>query len=266
MRGRKAATKMPTELEITKGKLALLARKLKGIELSGHEYVSDDLPADWLDRLRRASRKEAAQNAPKAQPAVVAKAKGETLEKIEQEVSGCKKCALAETRTNTVFGVGDPNAKIMFIGEAPGAEEDKRGEPFVGRAGKLLTDMIGAMGFERNDVYIANIIKCRPPGNRDPLPSEVEQCEQYLKRQIANIGPEVICALGRVSAQTLLKSGETISRLRGKFHTYEDTPLLPTFHPAYLLRNPSAKKETWEDLQMILKKLGLEAPQQKGKD
>lgn len=257
---------MPGELHITREKLALLANKINALKLSGHECVIDGLPDNWLDRLQSAARKEAAQIPQKPPSLARLNAIGETLEKIEGEVSVCEKCPLAKTRANTVFGVGNPKAKIMFIGEAPGAEEDKRGEPFVGRAGNLLTDMIGAMGFERKEVYIANILKCRPPGNRDPLPSEVALCEPYLKRQIAHVGPKVICALGRVSAQTLLKTKDPISRLRGEFHTYEETPLLPTFHPAYLLRNPPAKKEAWEDLQMILKKLGFSVPAKGGKE
>ena len=152
----------------------------------------------------------------------------------------------------------------MFIGEGPGAEEARRGEPVEGRAGQLLTAMIEkGMNLRRADVYIANIVKCRPPGNRDPEPLEVESCEPYLKRQIAVIQPEVICALGRVAAQTLLKTATPISSLRGEFHEYEGIPLLPTFHPAYLLRNPAMKKEAWGDLKTILRRLGLPVPADK---
>lgn len=256
---------MPSSHEILSGKLGRLARELAALKLNGRHFVNEGLPEGWLDRLRGAAKKEAAKYAPQGAARTII-IKDRSLEEIERQVEGCKLCGLSTTRANTVFGVGDKSAKILFVGEAPGAEEDKTGEPFVGRAGKLLTDMITAMGFSRGEVYIANIIKCRPPGNRDPLPSEVASCEPYLKRQIAMIEPEVICALGAVAAKTLLRVNTPISKLRGEFHQYENTPLLPTYHPAYLLRNPSAKKDAWEDLQMILKKLGLKAPANKGSD
>lgn len=188
------------------------------------------------------------------------KAGKEKLEDIRKEVSACRKCSLAETRTNTVFGVGDAKARLMFIGEGPGADEDLQGEPFVGRAGKLLTKMIEGMGLSREEVYIANIVKCRPPGNRDPKPEESSMCIGYLERQIAAIRPQVICALGKVAAQTLLRSDKPIGALRGRFHEYGSSVLLPTYHPSYLLRNPSAKKDAWEDLKMILGRMGLTVP------
>lgn len=174
------------------------------------------------------------------------------LEKLSKKVKRCKSCVLHETRNETVFGTGDmENAGLMFVGEAPGAEEDKQGKPFVGRAGKLLTKMIEAIGYRREEVFIANVLKCRPPGNRDPKPEEVESCEQFLIRQIELIKPVVICALGAHAAHTLLKTKIPIGRLRGSFHDYHGVPLLVTYHPAFLLRSPSFKKESWKDLQLL---------------
>lgn len=182
-----------------------------------------------------------------------------SLSEIREEIGDCQRCKLAGGRQNIVFGVGNESAELMFIGEAPGAEEDHQGVPFVGRAGQLLTRMIGAMGLTRDDVYIANIIKCRPPGNRDPEMDEVVNCEPFLQKQIEAIQPKVIVSLGRVSAQTLLRVNTPISRLRGRWMTYHKTPLMPTFHPAYLLRNPGAKRDVWNDLQNVMAKLGLAA-------
>ena len=174
-----------------------------------------------------------------------------TLETIEREAFSCTQCSLSKTRTNLVFGSGNPNAKLMFVGEAPGMEEDMQGMPFVGRAGQLLTKIIQSIGLERKDVYIANILKCRPPKNRNPLPTEINACEHYLIRQIEIIKPKVICALGTFAAQTLLRNQEPISRLRGNFYDYHGSKLIPTFHPAYLLRNPSGKRPVWEDMKKI---------------
>ena len=161
----------------------------------------------------------------------------------------CKLCTLG--RSQVVFGVGNPKARLMFVGEAPGEEEDKRGEPFVGRAGQLLTKIIEAIGLTRDQVYIANVIKCRPPGNRNPEPDEVEQCEPFLFRQIDIIQPRVIVPLGKFAAQSLLKTMDPITRLRGRQYDYRGAALIPTFHPAYLLRNPSAKREVWEDMKKV---------------
>jgi DNA polymerase len=179
----------------------------------------------------------------------------EQLKKVFQEMANCQLCQLAKTRHSLVFGDGNPNAQIVFVGEAPGADEDKHGLPFVGRAGQLLTDIIKAMGLKRKDVYICNILKCRPPGNRNPLPNEIGLCEPFLKKQLQVISPQVICALGTFAAQTLLQTDITISALRGRFHSYAGIKLMPTYHPAYLLRNPSAKKPVWEDVQMIMKEI-----------
>ncbi|VAX23267.1 Uracil-DNA glycosylase, family 4 [hydrothermal vent metagenome] len=226
--------------EILYGKLARLKLQLETLKLHGHQYVEFPGDYNWLARIGKATMNP--------------------IEIVAAQVESCELCPLAKTRTNAVFGVGDVKARLMFIGEAPGRDEDLKGEPFVGRAGALLTRMIKGMGLEREDVYIANIIKCRPPKNRNPEPVEVDNCEPYLKRQINIIKPEIICALGAVSAQTLLKTKTPISRLRGQFYQYEGAPLLPTFHPAYLLRNPSAKTDAWSDLQMIMEKLGLKIP------
>ncbi|HEV3417497.1 MAG TPA: uracil-DNA glycosylase [Pirellulales bacterium] len=181
------------------------------------------------------------------------------LDIVRTEVAGCTRCSeLAAGRTQTVFGVGNPNARLMFIGEAPGADEDRQGEPFVGRAGQLLTRIIEACRLTRDQVYIANVIKCRPPGNRNPLPDEVINCRGYLERQVAIIRPEFICCLGAVAAQAVLKTEMSIGRLRGKFHDYEGIPVVCTYHPAYLLRNPDAKRFTWDDMKMLMLRMGVE--------
>ena len=171
------------------------------------------------------------------------------------DMAECRLCRLGTTRKNLVFGDGNVRSKIVFVGEAPGADEDEQGLPFVGRAGQLLTKIIEAMGLSRKDVYICNILKCRPPQNRNPLPDEIAACEPFLKQQLKSISPRVICALGTFAAQTLLKTEVPISVLRGRFHFYEGIKLMPTYHPAYLLRNPSAKKLVWEDVQVIMKEL-----------
>lgn len=183
---------------------------------------------------------------------------GDTLPIIQAEVAGCQKCELAETRNKTVFGVGNPNARLCFLGEAPGADEDQQGEPFVGRAGQLLTRIIEACTLTRSDVYILNVLKCRPPGNRNPLPHEVTACRGYLDRQLALIRPEYICCLGTIAAQTLLETDTPIGRMRGKFFEYRGIQVMCTYHPAYLLRNPAAKKDVWEDMKVLMRKLGIE--------
>ena len=174
-----------------------------------------------------------------------------SMEKIRAAVESCQSCPLHETRTNTVPGAGNENARLVFVGEAPGADEDRQGIPFVGRAGQKLTQIIEAMGLSRSEVYIANVLKCRPPGNRNPLPEEVQACEPYLIAQLRLIKPRVICALGAFAAQTLLRTDQRISRLRGQFHTYQGIKLMPTYHPAFLLRNPRSKRDVWEDVQKV---------------
>lgn len=190
------------------------------------------------------------------------------LKKVAQEVEQCSKCDLSTTRTKTVPGQGSPNARIFFIGEAPGADEDLQGKPFIGRAGQLLGKMILAMGLERGDVFIGNILKCRPPGNRDPRPEEIVRCLPYLKRQIELIKPEVIIALGAHAARTLLETKKPIGQLRGRFHGYhndessEPVKLMPTYHPAYLLRNYSKdnRKKVWDDIKTVMAELDMQLP------
>jgi uracil-DNA glycosylase family 4 len=174
------------------------------------------------------------------------------LAELAKVVSVCERCALHASRKQTVFGVGNPNAKLMFIGEAPGADEDAKGEPFVGRAGQLLTKIIAAMGMTREEVYIGNILKCRPPQNRDPQPSEVQCCEEYLRAQIALIKPKYICALGRIAAHWLLKTEAPLGALRAGTHTYEGIPVIVTYHPAALLRNPAFKAPCWDDMKKLM--------------
>lgn len=172
-----------------------------------------------------------------------------SLEQLRVSISDCMQCPLGQTRTNFVFGVGNAHADVVVIGEAPGAEEDRQGEPFVGRAGLLLNDILKAVHFTREEVFICNILKCRPPNNRDPLSSEVECCEPYLHQQLKLINPKMILALGRIAAQTLLRTNDTLTKLRASEHRYQGIPLMVTYHPAALLRNPNWKRPTWEDVQ-----------------
>ncbi|MDI9569768.1 MAG: uracil-DNA glycosylase [Pseudomonadota bacterium] len=174
------------------------------------------------------------------------------LEGLRAELGNCRRCRLHLGRRNLVFGEGSPRATLVFVGEAPGADEDAQGRPFVGRAGQLLTRIIEAMNMKRSEVYICNILKCRPPGNRNPDSVEIAACEPFLVRQLQAIRPRAICALGTIAAQTLLKTGAPISTLRGRWHSYHDIPLMPTYHPAYLLRNPAQKRQVWEDVQKIM--------------
>jgi len=177
---------------------------------------------------------------------------------LEAGVASCRACGLHQTRTQAVFGVGDRNANLLVIGEAPGADEDRQGEPFVGRAGQLLNAMLFAMGFRREQVFIANILKCRPPGNRDPRAEEAAHCEPFLLRQVELVRPKVILAVGRISAQNLLRSSDTVGRLRGRVHAFgsRGIPVVVTYHPAYLLRSPDQKPKAWQDLQRVMQLLG----------
>ena len=188
-----------------------------------------------------------------SEPIRVFTSQADALSRLKVEIGpDCPRCKLHTLgRRQVVFGVGNPNADLMFVGEAPGADEDVQGEPFVGRAGQLLTKIIEAIDMKREDVYIANVIKCRPPQNRNPEPDEVEQCEPFLFRQIETIKPKVIVALGKFAAQSLLKTSEPITRIRGREYKYRDAILMPTYHPAYLLRNPSSKREVWEDMKRV---------------
>ena len=177
---------------------------------------------------------------------------------LREALGECERCRLSEERNTIVFGVGNPKADIVFVGEGPGRDEDIKGEPFVGRAGQLLTKIIEAMGLTRNDVYICNVVKCRPPNNRNPRPDEIAACRPFLEKQLDTIGPKFIVALGSHAAQTLLDTEIRISDLRGRFHDYRNgIRLMPTYHPAYLLRNAGKKKETWEDMQQIMRELNL---------
>ena len=180
---------------------------------------------------------------------------GETLVDLAASAAGCALCRLSEQRKMVVFGEGDPDAGVMFVGEGPGAEEDRTGRPFVGQAGKLLDRMIFAMGFDREQVYIANVVKCRPPGNRDPKEDEVAACAAYLERQIDLIKPKVIVALGKPASRRLTGTNKPMGALRGRWSSYRGVPLMPTFHSAYLLRNPKAKSEVWEDLKLVMRRL-----------
>ena len=184
------------------------------------------------------------------------------LEELEHFINGCDKCRLSKERKNIVFGEGPPNARLVFVGEAPGMDEDLTGKPFVGQAGKLLTDIIKAMGLTRDQVYICNIIKCHPPRNRDPERDEIEMCLPFLETQLSLIQPEIICAIGRISAQSLVREDFKFTRERGQWQSFRGIPLMPTYHPAYLLRYPQAKKAVWEDMQQIMKKLGLKDPRE----
>ena len=182
----------------------------------------------------------------------------ETLADIRTDLGDCQRCPLARERNHIVFGDGNSRAKLVFVGEGPGFEEDQQGKPFVGAAGQLLTRIIEAIQLTRSQVYICNVIKCRPPGNRNPEPDEINACFPFLERQIATIRPDFICALGAFAAQTLLKTTTPISRLRGRFHEYQGIKVLPTYHPAYLLRNPDKKRDVWEDLKMLMREYRYE--------
>lgn len=199
---------------------------------------------------------------PTRAPALPVAEREALLKELDAQVACCTRCPkLVASRSRTVFGEGGAAARLMFIGEGPGADEDASGRPFVGRAGQLLTDMITkGMGLRREDVYIANIVKCRPPGNRDPEPDESRNCFPYLERQIEIVQPEFLCLLGRVATSVLLDTALPVGKLRKRWHRYQGTPAIVTWHPAYLLRNPAAKKDTWEDLQMLMQAMGIKPP------
>lgn len=185
----------------------------------------------------------------------------EALAAIRQQVALCRRCAeLAEKRTQTVFGAGNPQARLCFLGEAPGADEDRQGEPFVGAAGQLLTKIIAACTLRREDVYILNVLKCRPPGNRTPMPEEVANCRAFFERQLEIIQPEFICCLGAVAAQALLRTTRPVGQLRGKFHDYRGSKVVVTYHPSYLLRTPEMKRHTWDDMKMLMQAMGIPIP------
>jgi len=181
----------------------------------------------------------------------------ESLSDVRRDLGDCKRCGLSKQRTQIVFGDGSTQARLVFVGEGPGYQEDKQGIPFVGAAGKLLVRILEAMHLSREDVYICNIVKCRPPSNRNPKPEEISKCMPFLERQIKAINPEFICALGKFAAQTLLQTEVPISKLRGRFHAYHGIHVMPTYHPAYLLRNPGSKRDVWNDMQQLMKRMAL---------
>jgi DNA polymerase len=211
----------------------------------------------WRDRPDgSAAVVQACRPAEMSSPAAVFRSAAEALVAVRTDIGDCTRCKLhAQGRQQIVFGVGNPEADLMFVGEAPGADEDIQGIPFVGRAGQLLTKIVEAIGLKREDVYIANVIKCRPPGNRNPDPDEVSTCEPFLFQQVDIVKPKVIVALGTFAARTLLRTLDPISRLRGRVYDYRGAKLIPTFHPAYLLRNPASKREVWEDMKLVRKLL-----------
>lgn len=247
--------------------LSLLKGYLEELQASG----VDALPyAGRLPEGGSAAALPPAVSAPAAaaEPIRVTPASGESLQQIQAELGNCQRCALGKGRTTLVFGVGNPQARLVFVGEAPGRDEDLQGEPFVGEAGRLLTRLLNRMGLDREDVYICNVLKCRPPGNRNPEPPEIEQCSPFLLRQIRSIGPDAIVALGTFAAQTLLGSKAPISKMRGHFHDYHVIPLMPTFHPSFLLHNRNDTEKywlVWDDMVQVLKRLGLPVPDVKRK-
>lgn len=223
---------------------------VRAVDLPAGTPSSDDLPDDISPAVALEPRMESD---------MTPEQKSDKLRKLASEVSHCTRCReLAETRTQTVFGVGNPDAKILFVGEAPGADEDKQGEPFVGRAGQLLNKIIEACQLRREDVYICNILRCRPPGNRNPSEQEAANCREYLDGQIGIVGPEYIVCWGSVAAKNLLGTDSPIGRMRGRFYQYSGAKVLCTYHPSYLLRNPAAKKDVWSDMQFLFRDMGVD--------
>ncbi len=247
---------IPEDLREGSGNPVLDAARLLRQRLELNRRFGWDVPIGAASQQREAAAELAAGDDSEKEAA---------LEPIRAEVVDCTLCGLCEGRTNTVFGVGDALARLLFIGEGPGREEDLLGEPFVGRAGELLDKIIGAMGLKREQVYIANIVKCRPPENRNPTPEEMAACLPYLKRQIEVLQPDVICALGGVAAKALLSTDLSVGRLRGEFHNYAEIPVRVTYHPAYLLRSPHEKAKTWQDIKAVMEFLGLELPARGGR-
>lgn len=230
---------------------------------SAEALASSDRPAPVADDVAELVSLRAPPSGP---PELVALGRRPALAQIREVLGECTRCKLSGLgRTKIVFGAGNPEAEVMFVGEGPGADEDRQGEPFVGKAGQLLTAIIEAgMGMKRSEVYIANVVKCRPPNNRDPELDEVEACEPFLRAQIASIGPKVIITLGRHASLTLLKTTTPITRLRGRWSAYDGIAVMPTYHPAYLLRNPAEKRAVWDDIREVLRKLGRSIPTKGG--
>lgn len=251
-----------------------MAQSFKAVVLSSLQEYLQALQESGLDGLPEVVASSAVPPAA-PQPAAVPSAmpevgdtphdqKHESLERIRKSLGECQRCKLGKGRQNLVFGVGNPQARLVFVGEGPGADEDRQGEPFVGEAGQVLNRIITAMGLKREDVYICNVVKCRPPNNRDPEAAEIAACAPFLRRQLQSVHPEVIVALGRFAAQTLLGTKEPISRLRGKFRDYYGVPAMPTYHPSYLLHNRADSGpfwEVWEDMTQVLRLLKLPVPE-----
>lgn len=246
------------------------AKPMSGCEARGVQQRLESLRRAGVDQLPKATRQAAATPPAIAKPAAArpraasveaaadAAGRPASLEVLQGEVAACMRCSeLAAARTQTVFGVGHPDARLVFFGEAPGADEDASGLPFVGRAGQLLTKIIEACTLSRDDVYIMNVLKCRPPGNRPPQPEEVANCRPFFERQLEAIQPEFICCLGTSAAQALLQTTETIGKLRGRWFPYGTAEVLCTYHPSYLLRNPAAKRDVWDDMKLLMAKLGI---------
>ena len=239
---------MPTVLDHIQSYL----RYLKEMGITGFDCSAEtlDLISSW--------KAPKPGTAPSAPPVKTAEKKPEdSMDQIRSDLAACRGCRLCDTRTKMVFGEGDGRARLVFVGEAPGYDEDVSGRPFVGKAGQLLTKIIQAIHLDRHQVYICNIVKCRPPGNRNPDPDEIRACLPFLKRQLALIQPDFICALGSVAAQTLLETATPIGRLRGRYHDFGNARLLPTYHPSYLLRNPEKKRDVWQDMQMLIRDMDL---------
>ena len=228
--------------------VADLRQHVEWLRSTGQKFVLADRAAPRAKAEPPAPQRATPVVPPIGPPPVAATVEGRTLDEVRRELGDCKRCKLCQGRTNIVFGVGNPKAELVFVGEGPGADEDAQGIPFVGKAGQLLTKMIEAMGFARDEVYICNVVKCRPPGNRNPEPDEVAKCTPFLLQQIGLIQPKLIVAMGRFAAQTLLGTDASISSLRGRLHTYAGVPLIVTYHPAYLLRTLPDKAKAWEDL------------------
>ncbi len=241
-----------------------LSAYLEELRESGVEGLPAETSYDALQRMPCAPQKnEVEQNPGLAASSAKETTHHETLEHIRKNLGDCKRCKLCTTRKNLVFGIGNPKARLVFVGEGPGADEDEKGEPFVGDAGRMLNRIITAMGIKREDVYICNVVKCRPPGNRNPEADEITACTPFLLRQLRSVSPEVIVALGKFASQALLESKEPISKLRGRFRDFHGIPLMPTYHPSYLLRsggNSASFWDVWEDMTQVLQLLKLPIP------
>lgn len=254
-----AATVADQGAESAAGPTESMARRETGIAANGQGTPAAAIPSNFFGE-EPAIKTRKGFHAPDVGVAVPAEERAAALEVIREDLGNCKRCALHKGRNTIVFGVGNPAARLMFVGEGPGADEDAQGQPFVGRAGQLLNNMITAMGLKREDCYIANVVKCRPPGNRTPEPDEANTCSPFLFRQIDAVRPQVLVALGATAATYLLGARQPLAGLRGRVHAFRGMSLIVTYHPAFLLRDPRQKKEAWADLQIAMKELGLKAP------